>query len=74
MRSYTVKTHANQEFDNDYNYVSVIDTHYEGPHDEILVLDVTVSEANENRYQSALDWDHAVISWLCNDVFRDEER
>lgn len=72
MKSYTVKTHADQEFDNDYNYVSVIDTHYEG-NGAILVLDVEVDEANESRYQSALDWDNAVISWLCNDVFSNED-
>lgn len=71
MRSYTVKTHADQEFDHDFNYVAVIDTHYEGG-GKILVLDVEVDEANENRYQRELDWDCAVISYVCNDVFDKE--
>jgi len=66
MRSYTVKTHADREFDHDFSYVSVIDTHYEGD-GKILVLDVEVDEMNENRYQRELENDGAVISLVCNE-------
>jgi hypothetical protein len=62
MKSYTLKTYADQEFDNDYNYVSVIDTHYEDNGDT-LVIDVEVDEANAPRYEDALESDHAVISY-----------
>lgn len=72
MRSYTIKTHADQEFSHGYSYVSVIDTHYEGPNDEILVLDTEVEEGYENRYQRELDSDQAVISYVCDDVFGTE--
>lgn len=72
MRSYTVKTHADKEFSSDYNYVSVIDTHYDGD-GAILVLDVEVDESNEWRYQRELEMDLAVISYVCNNVFENEE-
>lgn len=72
MRSYTIKTHADQEFTHSYSYVSVIDTHYEGPNNEILVLDTEVDESNEDRYQRELDSDQAVISYVCNNVFNEE--
>lgn len=71
MRSYTVKTHADQEFGHDFGYVSVIDTHYED-NGATLVLDVEVDEADENRYQRELESDYAVISYFCNDVFANE--
>jgi len=50
MRSYTVKTHADQEFEHDFGYASVIDTRYEG-NGAILVLDTEVDEIDESRYQ-----------------------
>lgn len=66
MRSYTVKTHADQEFSHDFNYVNVIDTSYEGPNDQIQILEVEVDGINEDRYQRELENDYAVISYTRN--------
>jgi len=71
MRSYTVKTHADQEFEHDFGYASVIDTRYEG-NGAILVLDTEVDEIDESRYQRELERDNAVISYVCNSVFEDD--
>jgi hypothetical protein len=62
MKSYTVTTHADQEFSHDYNYVSVIDTHYEED-GTLLVLDVEVDESNAPRYEDELSNDAAVVSF-----------
>lgn len=65
MKSYTITTHADRQFDHDFNYISVIDSHYEND-DAFLVLDVEVDESNADRYEQALDADSAVVSYQAN--------
>lgn len=60
--SYTVTTRAGSEFSHDFNYVSVIDSHYEDG-ESVLVIDVEVDESDAPRYEHELSNDAAVISY-----------
>lgn len=62
MKSYIVRTHADQEFNGYYNAVSVIDTHYEED-GAVLVLDVEVEDWRASSYEHGLDQEPCVISY-----------
>lgn len=62
MKSYIVRTHADQEFNGYYNAVNVIDTHYEDD-GAVLVLDVEVAAWRASSYERDLDQEPCVISY-----------
>lgn len=62
MKSYIVRTHADQEFDGYYNAVSVINTYYEED-DAVLVLEVEVEDWRASGYELDLDREPCVISY-----------
>jgi hypothetical protein len=62
MKSYIVRTHADQEFNGDYHQVGVIDTHYE-ENGAVLVLEVEVEDTQASSYERDLDGEPCVISY-----------
>jgi hypothetical protein len=67
MATYEIVTDAGREFDNDYNYASVLDSWHQTPSNEDvqeeLVLVTEVEEHETEQYEAALNADSAVIVW-----------
>ena len=67
MATYEIITDAGREFDNDYNYASVLDSWHQVASNkdvtEELVIVAEVEEIEMGRYEEALNADSAVIVW-----------
>jgi hypothetical protein len=67
MATYEIVTDAAREFDNDYNYATVLDSwHQTASNEDVadeLVLVTEVEERETSAYEAALNADSAVIVW-----------
>jgi len=62
MKAYTVRIHADKEFDGYYSNAIVVDTRYEDD-GTVQVLEVEVDDWYASAYERQLDTDSAVISY-----------
>jgi hypothetical protein len=68
VATYELITDADREFDNDYNYASVLTSQHqpasnEDMREELLIV-TEVDEAKAATYEAALNADSAVIHWV----------